>query len=170
MLSRNSIIVVLVLLGIPALHAARAAGEDFTLTDINGIAHTLSDYRGKWVVVNYWATWCPPCREEIPQLIRFYDQHKGKDAVVLGLNYEDISLKRLRAFVAAHAINYPVIHLGVNATLPIGPVTGFPTTYVISPQGEVVGYQLGGITAGILNTFIRHETAAQRKAQAPQGS
>lgn len=166
---RNLIIMVVALLGILTLQAARAAGDDFTLTDINGVTHKLSDYRGKWVVVNYWATWCPPCREEIPQLIKFYDEHKGKDAVVLGLNYEDIGLKRLRSFVAAHAINYPVVHLGVDATLPIGPVTGFPTTYVISPQGEVVGYQLGGITAGILNDFIRRETAAQHKARAPQG-
>ena len=60
------------------------------MPDLSGKMRSLEDYRGKWVIVNYWATWCPPCQEEIPDLVDFHDSHKDTDAVVLGVNFEDI--------------------------------------------------------------------------------
>ena len=84
--------------------------DDFTLPDIDGRAHSLSDYRGKWVLVNYWATWCPPCLEELPELEVFHTNAEGK-AVVLGVNMEEIDEPQLRAFVeqqgavAEHAVD-----------------------------------------------------------------
>lgn len=131
-----------------------AQAADFSLHGVDGKSYQLSDYRGKWVVVNYWATWCPPCLEEIPELIGFHDKHKDKDAVVLGVNYEDKSPVALKAFVDDHLISYPVLLGEVGSGKNVGPIPGLPTTYVISPTGEVVARQVGPLTAEMLDDFL----------------
>lgn len=137
--------------------AAAASGVDFTLKGMDGKDHSLSDYRGKWVVVNYWATWCPPCLEEIPELVHFHENHKDKDAVVLGVNMEDLSKEKLAAFIDENFITYPVLRHAAGMTA-VGPVPGLPTTYLISPDGEVVGRKLGGITSEDLESYIKKQS------------
>jgi thiol-disulfide isomerase/thioredoxin len=136
--------------------AAGAAGTaDFTLPDLNGQQHRLSDYRGKWVLVNYWATWCPPCREELPELEVFYSQADG-DAVVLGVNMEAIDQAELKAFVEEQFLSYPILVAGPNPgpEQRIGAVRGLPTSYLVSPQGEVVARREGAVTADAIRKFI----------------
>jgi len=147
--------------------ASAAAAAEFALRDINGVERKLSDYRGKWVVVNYWATWCPPCLEEIPELVYFHEQHKDKDAVVLGVNLEDVDLTQLREFVKQYDVSYPVLPAGQDVrteSVMLGPVPGLPTTYVVSPQGEVVAQNIGPITGDAIEAFI----ASQADSGAPQ--
>jgi len=127
------------------------AEPDFTLNDLDGKPHHLSDYRGKWVVVNYWATWCPPCREELPELVMFYEHNKEK-AVVLGINMEQLDNAKLKQFVDDNLISYPVLK-GTPAA-EVGPVPGLPTTYLVSPEGKLVARQVGMITADGIETFI----------------
>jgi len=135
----------------------RGEPVDFALRDLDGQVHRLSDYRGKWVVVNYWATWCPPCLEEIPELEVFHTHHKDKDAVVLGVNLEEISLESLRRFVDEQFISYPVLRSAPRRQTEVGPIPGMPTTYLISPSGEAVARQIGGITRRVLEEFLaRH--------------
>ena len=92
--------------------AAPAAGADahhvdFSLPDVTGQVHRLSDHRGKWVVVNFWATWCGPCMVEIPELMRFHARHKDHDAIVIGVNFEEIETPALEAFIAEMGIELP---------------------------------------------------------------
>ena len=78
-----------------------AAPIDAEFVDLNGKTVKLSDYRGKWVVVNYWATWCPPCVKEIPELVSFHEAHSKKDAVVLGVNHQEDPVAEVKKFGAS---------------------------------------------------------------------
>ena len=137
----------------------QAEPVDFNLPDMQGVEHKLSDYKGKWVVVNYWATWCPPCLTEIPELVDFHEDHKERDAVVLGVNFEDISLNGLKQFSEEYFMNYPVLQTKPGPSSALGPIPGLPTTYLVSPSGEVVARQVGPITAKLINDFIAQQTA-----------
>lgn len=147
--------VLLLILAWSVSGAAPAADEDFTLPDLDGRAHSLSDYRGKWVLVNYWATWCPPCLEELPELEVFHSGSDGR-AVVLGVNMEEIGERDLRTFVEEQFLSYPIL---VASARPrpdelVGPVDGLPTSYLVTPGGEVVARQVGQITAEAISAFI----------------
>jgi thiol-disulfide isomerase/thioredoxin len=140
--------------------ASLADPVDFTLPDMEGKQHKLSDYRGKWVVVNYWATWCPPCLTEIPELVDFHEANKDKSAVVLGVNFEDIGSNGLRQFTEEYFISYPILRTPPGPSSALGPIPGLPTTYLVSPSGEVVARQVGPVTAKLIGDFIAKQTAS----------
>jgi thiol-disulfide isomerase/thioredoxin len=136
--------------------AGAAFGDpvDYSLPDLQDKTHSLADYRGKWVVVNYWATWCPPCQEEIPELVDFHDIHKDKDAVVLGINFEDIGKGQLATFADSFLISYPVLRAEPAAATPLGSIPGLPTTFIIAPDGSPVARQVGPVTRKQLEDYI----------------
>ena len=129
--------------------------RDLNLADLDGKEHSLSDYRGKWVVVNYWATWCPPCVEEIPELIFFHDKHKDQDAVVLGVNFEDAAPKQVKAFLQEYVVSYPILLAEPDPYSDLGRIDGLPTTFLVSPSGEVVMKKTGKVDAAFLEAKIR---------------
>jgi peroxiredoxin len=128
---------------------------DFGLPDLEGREVRLSDFRGKWVLVNYWATWCPPCLEELAELELFFSRHhEGGRAVVLGVNMEDIGLDNLRQFVDEQFLSYPILRGSPLMPGVLGPVSGLPTSYLVSPDGVVVAQQMGPVTEQAISKFI----------------
>ncbi len=142
------------LLGMFTSAAAASEVRDFSYPDLDGKIHKLSDYRGKWVLVNYWATWCPPCLEEIPELEIFHNNHKDTLAVVLGVSMEGINNDRLREFVEEQFISYPILLAGEDVSQLLGKVPGLPTSYLVNPAGEVVAREVGPINAASIEEFI----------------
>ncbi len=136
---------------------------EFTLPDLDGTQRHLSEFRGKWVLVNYWATWCPPCLEELPELEVFHNSHKEKDAVVVGVNMERIEPERLRAFAEEQFLSYPILHSEPAHKTELGPVPALPTSYLVSPEGEVMARQVGPVSGEMIEAFITaHSGTADR--------
>ena len=137
----------------------------FALPGLDGSEHRLDEYAGKWIVINYWSTTCAPCLQEIPELEDFHARHHEKDAVVLGVNYEDIKRSWLLDFIDSINMSYPVLLAKPDMPTPFGPIIMLPTTYIISPEGKFMGQQRGAITAEMLDKYLEHQ--ATQKQQSP---
>lgn len=129
--------------------------QAFTLTDSKGKVHRLADYKGKWVLVNFWATWCPPCLEEIPDLIKLQDAHKNRDLVVIGIAMDYRDPKYVLEFADSMFINYPIVLGNAQVASQIGPTPGLPTSYLYNPQGKPVARQVGVLTQEAVESYIR---------------
>ena len=116
---------------------------NFTLPSSHGETIRLSDYRGRWVIVNFWATWCGPCIREIPELRAFHRAHKDRDALVIGVNFEQIPLDRLQAFIERYAIDYPIALVSETPLLPFEPLKGLPSTFIVDPEGRLAHRHIG---------------------------
>ena len=124
------------------------------MTDMDGKSHSLSKYKGKWVLVNFWATWCPPCLEEIPDLVELHESKKN-NIVVLGVALDYRNAQQVKDFADGLLVSYPVILGNRKLASQIGPVNGLPTTYLYNPQGRLVAHQTGAITREAVESFIR---------------
>ena len=128
---------------------------DFSLKDIQGNTHRLSDYHGKWVLVNFWATWCAPCLREIPELSSLHEAHKKKDLFVIGIAIESGSSKKVANFAIAHGISYPVVMGNRKISSQIGAIEVLPSSYLYNPKGEQVSYYAGELTRASIEAYIK---------------
>ena len=133
---------------------------DFTLPDIHGNIHSLSDYRGQWVIVNFWATWCAPCIKEIPELIEVSKLTDPVTPVVIGIDFEEIETSQLLEFVDALKMDYLVLRIGETPLVPFEPLKGMPTTFIVSPDGKIVFRKIAAVTKEILIKEL--ETLSQK--------
>jgi len=139
----------------PTSPAARAEGAscdaegraklDFVLKNEHNVPVKLADYKGKVVLVNFWATWCGPCKEEIPDFVKIYDQYKDKGFVILGVSVDD-SPEQLQAFMKEYGMNYPVLQMTPEFEDAFGPFYGYPTSFVVARDGTICLKHLGPLT------------------------
>lgn len=129
------------------------ATDDFELPDLDGNPHSLADYRGDWVVVNYWATWCAPCRKEIPDLSALHDARS--DITVLGLAFEDTAVDDFRRFLEQYPASYPILLVDVyDPPALLGAPRALPTTFLVNTEGEMVHTWIGPITGEMISDWI----------------
>ncbi|MBW8306357.1 MAG: TlpA family protein disulfide reductase [Thiobacillus sp.] len=145
-----------------ALMVSAAQAADFKVTDTNGKTHSLSGYKGKWVLVNYWATWCPPCLEEIPDLIALHENKKN-NLVVIGVAMDYRNAKQVTDFAEGLLVEYPIVLGTPEIVSQIGPVQGLPTTYLFNPEGKMVAQQVGLITRASVESYIAGKPARPKK-------
>jgi peroxiredoxin len=135
---------------------ARRANLDFTLRDVGGREVSLSEFRGNVVLINFWATWCAPCRVEIPDLVALHRKYQSRGLVILGVSVDD-PVSVLAPFVAAYHMTYPVlVGAGHRDFLEaFGPLAAFPTSLLISRDGKVCARHVGVIETAGLERQIR---------------
>jgi thiol-disulfide isomerase/thioredoxin len=151
----------LVLLICAALMTFNAVANEFSFKDMQGKIQRLSDYKGKWVLVNFWATWCPPCLEEIPDLVEMHNAHKESDFAVIGIAMSS-GVDSVNAFAKQMEISYPIVYGNDQIAAQIGKINALPTSYLYDPSGKLVSYQSGAVTRNDIENFIRSRT---RKTQ-----
>ena len=142
---------------------------DFTLTDQYGNTHTLSDYKGKTVILNFWATWCPPCRAEMPDIQKLYETYdtEGDDAlVVLGIAAPGMGSERseegIKDFLDEHGYTYPVL-MDTTGDIFMGyGVFSYPTTFMIDKDGNVFGYASGQLSEDMMKSIIKQTMEGKR--------
>ena len=138
------------------LTASAVSAQPFVFKDMQGKQQRLQDYRGKWVLVNFWATWCPPCLEEVPDLVSLHEAHSKSDLVVIGVAL-DSTEKSVKDFVAKKHVSYPVVVGDYDLAAQVGEVEVLPTSYLYNPQGELVSYQEGMVTRSSIETYIKNK-------------
>lgn len=142
---------------------------DFTLTDQYGETHTLSDYQGQTVFLNFWATWCGPCKMEMPDIQALYEEwdENAGDLVVLGVAGPGIgregSAEDIAAFLEANGYTYPVVMDDTGTLFYQYGISAYPTTFMIDPEGNVFGYVQGAVSREIMDDIVEQTMTGQRR-------
>ena len=123
--------------------AERKAAPNFSLKDADGNAVNLADYRGKVVLVNFWATWCGPCEAEIPWFIEFEKKYKDQGFAVLGVSMDDDGWKSVRPYIASHKINYRIMIGSEVVSQQFGEIESLPTSFVLDREGRIASNHVG---------------------------
>ena len=125
--------------------ATGKATFDFVLKDEHNQPVKLADYKGKVVIVNFWATWCGPCKMEIPDFVKLYAQYRDKGLVIVGISVDD-SADQLQAFMREFHMNYPVVQMRPEVEDAWGPFYGYPTSFIVARDGSICTKHIGPAT------------------------
>jgi len=134
--------------GPPKSGSCEAEGRatyDFVLKNEFNAPVKLADFKGKVAIVNFWATWCGPCKTEIPDFVKLYDEYKDKGLVIVGISIDD-SAEQLQAFMKEYKMNYPVVQMTPDVESAWGPFYGYPTSFIVARDGSICTKHLGPAT------------------------
>ncbi|OOG39360.1 TlpA disulfide reductase family protein [Rhodanobacter sp. C05] len=135
------------------VHAAMPLQPTLKVTTLDGKTFDLAAQRGKWVIVNYWATWCVPCIKEMPDISHFVATHKNVTAI--GLAYDDSDPADIKAFIAKHPVVYPIAQVPLDKPVKdFDEPRGLPTTWLIGPDGKVAKPFVGPVTEALLSAAM----------------
>jgi thiol-disulfide isomerase/thioredoxin len=145
--------------GLVSLLIACAPAAAFDVADTGGKRHRLADYKGRWVVVNYWATWCVPCIQEIPEIAEFARAHPR--VAVLGIAMDPENPARVQQFARKAGHDYPLVLGDDGVTRQLGEPRALPTTRVYDPTGKIVYDRAGRVTVKSLEELTRAPKAVK---------
>lgn len=147
-------LIVFIIISFFIFTGCKSSYGDFTLMDLDGNEISLSDFNRKVLILNFWATWCPPCREEIPDFVEVYNEYESKDVQFIGVSNEDIST--LKSFVEDYDISYPILIDDANIMGKWG-ISAIPTTFVFDKNGQIIFKNVGMMSGEQLKNIIEDE-------------
>jgi len=124
-----------------------SANANNSLQDLSGREISFDDLKGKWVFINYWASWCETCLLEIPELNRFYEENKNKNIEVFAVNFDALPVNKIKRLIKKYDIRYPSLKNDPREFLNLGDITGVPVTFVFNPEGQLTDALYGGQSA-----------------------
>jgi thiol-disulfide isomerase/thioredoxin len=130
------------------------AHAGITLHDVSGEKIPFSTLQGKWVLINYWASWCKSCIDEIPVLNQFYDKYKHDDVAVFAVNYDALPTDMQKQLIKQFGIKYPSLKKDPASALKLGHIRAVPVTFVFNPKGELTDALYGGQTLNSLKEAL----------------
>jgi peroxiredoxin len=135
--------------------SSRSPAPDFLLKDLSGKEVKLSSFRGKVVIVDFWATWCPPCREEIPGFVDLQRQYKDQGLEIVGISVDQGGAGVVGPFAQQNRINYTMLVDGMGVTGLFGGIQGVPTTFVLDRQGRIVKRFTGLVDRAVFEDLVK---------------
>ncbi len=151
---------IIVLCLLLALSFLTACSNQNSFHFLSGEEKTVEDYRGQWLVINFWAEWCPPCLEEIPELGKLVDENP--EIAVVGVSFDKLSNAELEGLVEKLDIKYPIVATEPMPYLPVAKPQSLPGTYLISPSGQTMGPILGKIDRSKILEIIEKVEGQQK--------
>jgi len=154
-LRKIGVLMVMAFIGTFVVYSATKA-PDFKLVDIQGKQVSLSALKGKVVVLNFWATWCPPCKREIPDFVKTYEKYKNNGLVIIGVAVNS-EIEEVKNLVKQYKITYPVVMSNGSIEQAYGNITAVPTTFIIDKQGNLApgGKKIGMFMEGELEKIVQ---------------
>jgi peroxiredoxin len=141
---------------------------DFSLKDLDGKTYNLSDYRGKVVVLNFWATWCPPCVKEIPEYVELQQEFAAKGVQFIGVALDDEGSAKVKPWLVKHPVTYPILLPDTKVVNNYGDLSSIPVTFVIDRKGMIrasyVGIRQKQVVIDTLNKYIAEGSASATPA------
>lgn len=132
---------------VPAAQKSSASAPEFTLPTSDGKTLKLSDYKGKVVILDFWATWCPPCRKGIPDLVDLKKRYGNKGLEIIGISLDQDTKPDVVPFIKEYKINYPVVYGDANIVMQYGGIRSIPTSFVIDKEGKIIASYVGLISS-----------------------